>query len=414
MILKTDMNTEIDFICNIIFDTLKMPVHFFSKEGEMKYTTMKNNNLSVMEEKLIKSIPQMFNLNICTQIPVVKATGYMENLISIGFCIDNEFIGTFIIGPCLYEPIVFDNIDNVFLNKITSEEKNNLFKHYNSLPVIDFNTFINIIILAYYLIYNKKLNSDDVIQMNFYNTDIISNASDNFESSTSLARQNDILHHSFEHEQMIMDCIRTGNKEQLLKVINDPVNGNYGILAKNNPIRSLKNLLITTATLVTRAAIGGGMDTEVAYTLSDIYIQNIEELNTFNDLNNLRITMSCDFADRVRNLKQNNFSRPILSCISFIHKNLYSNLSLESICKHINFNASYISRFFKKEVGITISEYIIKEKIEEAKRLLLSTNYSILEISVLLHFNDQSYFTKIFKRFTGTTPKKFRNQGVPS
>ena len=207
-----------------------------------------------------------------------------------------------------------------------------------------------------------------------------------------------------------MDCIRTGNKEKLIKVLSDPVIGNYGVLAKNNSIRSLKNLLITTATLVTRAAIAGGMNTEVAYTLSDSYIQHIEELNTLNDLNNLRITMACDFSEiRVRILKNNNFSSPILACISFIYQNLYSNISLEDICEHINFNTSYISRLFKKEVGITISEYILKEKVEEAKRLLLLDDYSILEISVLLHFNDQSYFTKIFKRFTGVTPKKFRD-----
>lgn len=57
-----------------------------------------------------------------------------------------------------------------------------------------------------------------------------------------------------------MECIRTGNKEKLLKVIGTPVNGSYGVLAKNNSIRSLKNLLITMATLVTRAAIDAGMN----------------------------------------------------------------------------------------------------------------------------------------------------------
>lgn len=411
MISKTEMYNDINFICNIIFDTLKIPLYFFSKNGSLKYSTKSKNNLCIIDDRLKKSILEVFNLNTFTPVPVIKSTEYMENLISIGLCIDNEFIGTFIIGPCLYEPIVFDNIDNIFKHNITLEEKNILLNYYNSLQIIDFNTFINTSILSYYLIYNKKLNFDDVIQINSYNNDIVSNISSNFENIATLARQNDVFHHSFVYEEAIMDCIRTGNKDKLIKVLGDPVNGNYGILAKNNSIRSVKNLLITTATLVTRAAISGGMNPEVAYTLSDSYIQHIEELNTLNDLNNLRITMACDFADRVRILKNSNFSSPILACISFIYQNLYSNLSLEDICEHINFNPSYISRLFKKEMGITISEYILKEKIEEAKRLLLSDSYSILEISVLLHFNDQSYFTKIFKRFTGMTPKKFRDFG---
>lgn len=411
MILKTEEYTEINFICNIIYDTLKIPVYFFSKDGLLKYSTNSKSNISINDDSLIKLIPKIFDLNTFDPIPEIKSTEYMENLISIGLSINNEFIGTFIIGPCLYHPIVFDDIDSTFLHNITLEEKNRLLKYYNSLPIIDFNIFINTSILAYYLIYNKKLNFDDIIQKNFYKTDIISNISSNFENTASLIRQNNVFHHSFIYEETFMECIRTGNKEKLLKVIATPENGSYGVLAKNNSIRSLKNLLITTATLVTRAAIDAGMDTEVAYTLSDSYIQHIEEINTHNDLEYLRIIMACDFADRVSLLKSNNFSRPISDCISFIYENLYSDISLENICNYINFNHSYISRLFKKEVGITISEYILKEKIYEAKRLLLLTNYSILEISVLLHFNNQSYFTKIFKRFTGITPKKFRDFG---
>ncbi|WP_226799835.1 helix-turn-helix domain-containing protein [Bacillus thuringiensis] len=50
------------------------------------------------------------------------------------------------------------------------------------------------------------------------------------------------------------------------------------------------------------------------------------------------------------------------------------------------------------------------EKIEEAKKLLTLTNHSLLDISTLLNFNNQSYFTKVFKEYTGITPKQYRNQ----
>ena len=76
----------------------------------------------------------------------------------------------------------------------------------------------------------------------------------------------------------------------------------------------------------------------------------------------------------------------------------------------INLSPQYISSLFKKEVGVSLSEYILKCKIDEAKYLLTHTNYSILEISTLLCFHDQSYFTKTFKRFTGITPKKYASK----
>lgn len=73
-------------------------------------------------------------------------------------------------------------------------------------------------------------------------------------------------------------------------------------------------------------------------------------------------------------------------------------------------NANYLSELFKKEVGISTSEYIQSEKIEEAKKLLAFTNYFLLNISLWLNFHDQSHFTRVFKKITGLTPKQYRDK----
>ncbi|WP_269148067.1 helix-turn-helix transcriptional regulator [Turicibacter sanguinis] len=93
-----------------------------------------------------------------------------------------------------------------------------------------------------------------------------------------------------------------------------------------------------------------------------------------------------------------------------MHKNLYDNVSLEKVATELHFNKSYLARLFKKEMNETIGEFILREKVEEAKRLLMVSKHSLLDISVLLHFNDQSHFTKVFKQFVGLTPKKYRDQ----
>ncbi|WP_249649209.1 AraC family transcriptional regulator, partial [Lysinibacillus sp. D4B2_S17] len=78
-----------------------------------------------------------------------------------------------------------------------------------------------------------------------------------------------------------------------------------------------------------------------------------------------------------------------------------------AIC-HLSSN--YLSSLFKKEVGISLSEYIHQQKIEEAKKLLTFTNYPILDIGSLLNFTDHSYDIKVFKKFPGITPKQYRNK----
>ena len=117
--------------------------------------------------------------------------------------------------------------------------------------------------------------------------------------------------------------------------------------------------------------------------------------------------MFCDFADNVLKAKNNKYSKPIISCQNYISKHLYQELSLSELAEFIGLSPKYLSALFHKEVGLTLTEYINSKKIEEAKHLLMSTNHSILDISDWLGFHDQSHFTKIFKKFTGVTPKKF-------
>ncbi|MNI69561.1 Arabinose operon regulatory protein [compost metagenome] len=69
----------------------------------------------------------------------------------------------------------------------------------------------------------------------------------------------------------------------------------------------------------------------------------------------------------------------------------------------------YLSQLFKKEVGITLTEYIQQAKIEEVKNLITFTSYPLTKISNMLNFSDQSYFTKVFKKYVGVTPKKYKS-----
>ncbi|WP_052307771.1 helix-turn-helix domain-containing protein [Bacillus timonensis] len=120
------------------------------------------------------------------------------------------------------------------------------------------------------------------------------------------------------------------------------------------------------------------------------------------------------FAERVSQVRVQYYSKTVASCHHYILKHLYQELTLSHLAKEVNINPSYLSFLFKKEVGIPVSTFIQQEKIEEAKNLLTLTDYSITEIYTSLNFTDQSYFTKVFKRFTGITPLEYRNRNTLS
>lgn len=167
---------------------------------------------------------------------------------------------------------------------------------------------------------------------------------------------------------------------------------------------------MTLIILGARASIRAGLIPDVAHKLTVFYLDKIENTSDMQELAKLQLTSLLDFTMRVQQINTLTFSRPVLDAIFFIHKNLYDNVSLEKVATELHFNKSYLARLFKKEMNETIGEFILREKVEEAKRLLMVSKHSLLDISVLLHFNDQSHFTKVFKQFVGLTPKKYRDQ----
>ncbi|MBB6732433.1 response regulator transcription factor [Cohnella zeiphila] len=92
----------------------------------------------------------------------------------------------------------------------------------------------------------------------------------------------------------------------------------------------------------------------------------------------------------------------------FVSLNLGRRISLEEVADHLHLNASYFSRLFKKELGVTFIEYVTRLKMERAKELLDQTSCSVGEICEQLGYDNQSYFIKTFKAHAGVTPMEYR------
>ena len=183
-----------------------------------------------------------------------------------------------------------------------------------------------------------------------------------------------------------------------------------GKLANNN-MRQMKNQEICLAVLASRAAIDGGLNVEQSYTLCNIYIQKMEECDDFSELSNISRQIIIDYASRIHTLLVGENHSPIIArAIQFIARNINQRIYIEDIAEQLNVNRSYLSIRFKKETGMTLTDYIIQQKIFEAQRLIQNTDRSLLQISNYLDFSSQSYFQTQFKKYTGMTPAQYKKQ----
>lgn len=224
-------------------------------------------------------------------------------------------------------------------------------------------------------------------------------------------RENLQKHASYASERLQYEAIKNGQTDRILSVCKKIPDGTPGVLSRNE-LRNSKNMFIAGITLYTRAAIEGGVPEETAYALSDGYIQTVEECTNTESIEKLKLKAAMRFAEEVQRNGMMNYSNTIEKAVKYIHLHLHAPITLEETAIAAGISSSYLSRLFKKETGMSIVDYIQKERIQAACNMLAYSDYTAAQISEYLCFSTQSYFIKIFKKYTGITPANYRKYRI--
>ena len=96
--------------------------------------------------------------------------------------------------------------------------------------------------------------------------------------------------------------------------------------------------------------------------------------------------------------------------IDYIERNLKKGISLEDVANHVNISTYYLSKIFKKEMGVNFITYVTDRKMDLAKEMLVNTDIPVLNIALDLAYNEANYFSKAFKKKTGLTPSEYREK----
>jgi len=209
-------------------------------------------------------------------------------------------------------------------------------------------------------------------------------------------------------ERKLIKYIQQLDEKNSIEVLNE-INALERAFLSNNQLRSLKYSIICSCTLYTRSIIEFGIDSETAFILSDYYINKIDEIINSEEIKQLEYDMIKDFINLLKTKKEYIYNSVVNKALSYINKNKEHKLTLLEIAHHVNIHPNYLSSAFKKEVGINISAYINKQKIEILKYYLSQTNVSLSEIGYTFNFSSQAHFSKYFKKQTGVPPFKYRN-----
>ena len=221
-------------------------------------------------------------------------------------------------------------------------------------------------------------------------------------------READYHHHTYDEDMFQYELIKNGDLQSLVigkKLFEGP---NTGFLS-DDPVRNYQFLFVASITLACRFCIEGGMPTEDAFNLSDLYIRQADRCRTVHELFELHDVMFRDLTMRMQAIRrQEAFSRPVTRCMEYIENHLQEPLSIRLLSEQAGVSESHLSTSFKNEIGIGVAEYIRRKRIDTAKSLLQYTEFSCMEIAEYLCFSSDSHFSQVFSKYTGKTPREYR------
>lgn len=312
----------------------------------------------------------------------------------------------YIVGPVSFASPVYLNCD---YNELILEEE---IEKY--VPQVNPDDYLEDILFLNHMITGVESTTEQIIETNCLNHDHTVKVQKHFNDILFENNENNIHHNPYDQEMREFGSIENGDLIQLEKSMQEDYDGTIGTLAKD-PLRNLKNLGIVLVTLVSRAAIRGGLSPEISFSLSDSYIQQIEECRDLALVTPLAHKAEFQYAEMVHEIKEKQKgilkkqkNPRINKCKDFIFSHLHDRITLEDLAAEADCNPNYLSQLFKECEGISISGYILQEKINRAKNLLIYSDYSYIEIATYLGFSSQSHLGTQFKKHTGYTLRQYR------
>lgn len=319
---------------------------------------------------------------------------------------ENKVKAYHVLGP-VFTDILSPNHIQKRINQfnIPVSWKNRFIQLIKRFPTVPWTTLVQYTIMLHYTVTKETITVSDFS----YQSDAKPATEPPLSQDTSEGKKN----LPWMSEQALLNNIREGNLNYQSALSNASAVSSGVKIDVGDPLRRAIDSSIVFIALCTRAAIDGGMSAQSAYTLQNMYTQNVEASQSLADTAAINHQMYEDFIHRVHKLKEiSDISPQVRSCCEYIEMHASEKISIQNLAESVGYTDYYLSRKFKKETGCSINEYIRRKKISQAKTLLSATHMNIQEISEQLNFCSRSYFTDTFHKVVGMSPVDYRNQNL--
>lgn len=397
----------LDFTKKLLSKCISVKVQQFKKSSLDSLTFDENLDFSSMiNYHLLRCIKEYIKQCETSKITNIITPLHTQYYI---LCVSKEDDEHLMIGPFVENPIT-DNLVYPIINnlKLNLDYTAKLRLYYQSVPSINTSIVFEILsTINEYVTKNQlppRVNTLDLSvlpkQDSSYNL---------FVKDINRTYMYKKLENRYAVEDKLLSYITNGDIILAQKQFEKYHISNLDIIRTEDAIRNTKNLLLSANTLFRKAAHIGGVHPIYLDELSGKWAVKIEQSLSLEALDNIPLQMVRSYCLLTKEHSLSQYSPIIKQALTFINLNLASNLTVKKVALEVNLSPDYLTRLFKKELGVTVITYINQKRIYRSLNLLKTTNLSIEEIRDLIGLSNTSYFYTLFKREIGISPKQYRN-----
>lgn len=323
--------------------------------------------------------------------------------------------GNAVEGAVLGGPVLMTQPDELLLDEIMEKgridvsEAGEIERLINEIPVVDPEVVNNLSELLFIVSLHISGESSLYYQENREFLEQQSRISDYIRYIKTMGGElSDTASYPIQKEKELLSLISLGDKAGSQKVMNEILG--HVFFVTGGDFRVIKARILELIVLLSRAALEGGADVEQIFGLNYKYLSQIHDFKTIDELTYWLSGILNRFTDCVFNLANVKHIDVIYKAIDYIKRNYMKKITLEDVASHVRLSISYFCSIFKAEMKCSFNTYLNKVRIEMSKKLLEDNTIPLVDVAYLVGYEDQSYFSKVFKNRTGTSPGKFRER----
>lgn len=212
--------------------------------------------------------------------------------------------------------------------------------------------------------------------------------------------------YSIEKERLLIAAIIACDIDKARELLND-ILGDLFVIAASD-LDTIRTRLVELIVLLSRGAVEGGVSTKEIFGLNGQYVKQVLSANTIDDLYYCLNQILIRFVDEVFIYRSSRHGDSIKRATRYINQNYMNKVTLEEVASVVHMSPNYFSKIFKEEVGINFATFLNRVRVDGAKKLLAAGEMSMIDVAYLAGFEDQSYFSRVFKKYTGLSPKTYK------